>query len=59
MDNYDNEVTVRWFDGYIETFTNVRVRFGCDLVWVEWTSGKNRHIPVRQVRWYSIEKSKS
>ena len=47
-------VTVRWFDGYLEDFKCKEVRFGSDLLWMELSEGKNRHIPVRQVRWYSI-----
>lgn len=49
-----NIVTVRWWDGYIEEFECSEVRFGCDLLWMRLTSGKNRHIPLRQVRWYSL-----
>jgi len=47
-------VYVRWFDGYLEEFLCDEVRFGSDLLWLKLLSGKNRHIPVRQVRWYSI-----
>ena len=48
------EVTVRWHDGYIEEFEADEVRFGSDLLWIRLTSGKNRHVPTRSVRWYSI-----
>lgn len=47
-------VTVRWFDGYLESFKCKEVRFGSDLLWMRLQDGKNRHIPVRQVRWYSV-----
>lgn len=47
-------VNVRWFDGYLEVFLCEEVRFGSDLLWLKLISGKNRHIPVRQVRWYSV-----
>ena len=47
-------VSVRWFDGYLEEFVCGEVRFGSDLLWVRLSNGKNRHIPTRQVRWYSI-----
>jgi len=47
-------VTVRWFDGYLEEFSCEEVRFGSDLLFMRLDSGKNRHIPVRQVRWYSV-----
>lgn len=49
-----NVVTVRWFDGYLETFECSEVRFGSDLLWMRLSNGKNRHIPVRQVRWFSL-----
>lgn len=48
-------VTVRWFDGYKETFKASEVRFGNALLWMRLTNGKNRHIPTEQVRWYSTD----
>lgn len=47
------DVTVRWFDGYLEDFKCSEVRFGSDLLWMRLESGQNRHIPLRQVRWFS------
>lgn len=47
-----NIVTVRWFDGYMEEFEATEVRFGSDLLWMRLSSGVNRHIPLRQVRWF-------
>lgn len=47
-------VNVRWFDGYLEAFETSEVRFGSDLLWMRLTSGQNRHIPLREVRWFSI-----
>jgi len=47
-------VTVRWWDGYFESFECEEVRFGCDLLWLKLNSFQNRHIPTRQIRWYSI-----
>lgn len=53
MDNRKiNTVTVRWFDGYMETFEATEVRFGSDLLWMRLKDGNNRHIPLRQVRWF-------
>lgn len=49
-----NFVSVRWFDGYLEEFEASEVRFGSDLLWLRLTDGKNRHIPLRQVRWFSL-----
>jgi hypothetical protein len=48
-------VNVRWFDGYLETFYDVSdVRFGSDLLWLVFTDKRNRHIPLRSVRWFSL-----
>ena len=49
----NNIVTVRWWDGYLEEFECIEVRFGCDLLWLRLSNGSNRHIPLRQVRWFS------
>lgn len=51
-----NKVTVRWLDGYLEEFECSEVRFGSDLLFLRLESGSNRHIPLRQVRWFSLEK---
>ena len=48
------KVNVRWFDGYLETFDASEVRFGSDLLWMRLIDGKNRHIPLREVRWFSV-----
>jgi len=47
------KVSVRWFDGYIEKFKCDEVRFGSDLLWMRLSSGRNRHIPLKYVRWFS------
>jgi hypothetical protein len=48
-------VNVRWFDGYLETFYEVTdVRFGSDLLWLVMVDKRNRHIPLRNVRWWSM-----
>jgi hypothetical protein len=47
------DVTVRWHDGYLEEFEATEIRFGCDLLWLRLTNGKNRNIPLRSVRWFS------
>lgn len=49
-----NKVTVRWFDGYLEEFECSEVRFGSDLLWMRLVNSQNRHIPLRQVRWFSV-----
>ena len=46
-------VTVRWFDGYMEKFESEEIRFGNALLWMRLIDGKNRHIPLREVRWFS------
>lgn len=48
-------VNIRWFDGYIEKFECDEVRFGAYLIWMRLISGQNRHVPISQVRWYSID----
>ena len=54
--NQVNVVTVRWWDGYMEEFEATEVRFGCDLLWMRLANGQNRHIPLRQVRWFGMSK---
>jgi hypothetical protein len=48
------KVNVRWMDGYYESFECIEVRFGLDLLWLRLNEGKNRHIPLRSVRWFSV-----
>jgi hypothetical protein len=48
------KVNVRWIDGYYESFDCIEVRFGLDLLWLRLNEGKNRHIPLRSVRWFSV-----
>jgi len=48
------EVHVRWFDGYIESFKAIEVKFGSDLLWMKLDDTCNRHIPLREVRWFSV-----
>lgn len=52
--NEKTSVSVRWFDGYLEEFECTEVRFGSDLLWLRLDDGQNRHIPLRQVRWFSL-----
>lgn len=51
-----NIVTVRWFDSYLEEFEATEVRFGFDILFLRLADGKNRHIPLRQVRWFGMTK---
>ena len=48
-------VNVRWNDGYLEVFICSEVRFGSDLLWMRLDNGGNRHVPLRQVRWFSTD----
>lgn len=48
-----NTVTVRWFDGYMEDFPATEVRFGAYIIWMRLTNGRERIIPLTQVRWFS------
>jgi len=47
-------VNVRWWDGYREVFECSEVRFGAYLLWMRLSNGTNRHIPLSQVRWFSL-----
>ena len=47
-------VKVRWNDGYLEKFECLEVGFGSDLLWMRLKNNQNRHIPLRQVRWFSV-----
>jgi hypothetical protein len=47
-------VIVRWFDGYFESFACKEVRFGIGLLWMRLINDKNRHIPLNNIRWYSV-----
>ena len=51
-----SKVTVRWFDGYLEECEATEGRFGSDLLFMRLTDGKNRHIRLRQVRWFGLSK---
>lgn len=48
-----NTVTVRWFDGYLEEFICSEVRFGAYILWMRLEGGKERIVPLTQVRWFS------
>jgi hypothetical protein len=49
-----NNVTVRWFDGYLESFECSEVRFGSNILWMRLIDGKERIIPyIAGVRWFS------
>lgn len=48
------KVNVRWMDGYYESFECTEVRYGLDLLWMMLNDNKNRHIPLRNVRWFSV-----
>lgn len=48
-----NLVSVRWNDGYLETFDCTEVRGGSDLLFMVLADGQNCNIPLRQVRWWS------
>jgi len=49
---HDIAVVIRWFDGYLEEFKCDEVWFGSDILWMRLSGGKNRHIPLRSVRWF-------
>ena len=47
------KVNVRWNDGYLEVFDCEEIGTGSDLLWMRLEDGGNRHVPLRQVRWFS------
>jgi hypothetical protein len=52
------KVEVRWFDGYLEEFTCKSVRAGNHHLWMLLDSGKNRWLPNKEIRWFSIDEIK-
>lgn len=46
-------VTVRWWDGYIETFDATEVRAGAYMLYIKFNDDERR-IPLQQVRWYKF-----
>ena len=48
-------VRVTWWDSYKEEFECSEVRYGSDLLWMRLTSGQNRHIPARHIRWCKLK----
>jgi hypothetical protein len=52
-----NTVSVRWLDGYFEEFECSEVSFGAYILWMHLADGKERIVPLTQVRWFgqSIE----
>lgn len=46
-------ISVLWTDEYLEDFEASEVRYGSDLLWMRLSNNKNRHIPLRDVRWFT------
>ena len=49
------KVCVRWFDGYYEEFNAEAVRAGNSYLWMKLQDGKNRWLPIKEIRWFSID----
>jgi hypothetical protein len=47
-----NTVSVCWLDGYFEEFECFEVRFGDYIPWMYLADGKERIVPLTQVRWF-------
>ena len=48
-------INVRWLDGLLESFQAIDVRLGGGLLYFELSIPKtNRHIPLCNVRWFSV-----
>ena len=50
----DYVVSVRWLDGYFESFNARQIRISESLIWLRLKNRNNRNIPLRNVRWYSV-----
>lgn len=50
----DFVVAIRWLDGYLESFRARQIRISESLIWLRLKDGKNRNIPLMNVRWYSV-----
>ncbi len=50
----DYDVSVRWLDGYFESFGARQIRISESLIWLRLKNGNNRNIPLKNVRWYSV-----
>jgi hypothetical protein len=47
------KIIIRWWDGYLQVVDNVKDwRAGAYLLWIEYTDGHTRHVPLFQVRWF-------
>ena len=46
-------VNVRWWDGYLEVFECSQVRQGAHILWMRLSNGRNRTVPLQEVRWFS------
>ena len=47
-------VFIRWLDGYFESFNARQIRISESLIWLRLNNHKNRNIPLKNVRWYSV-----
>lgn len=56
LDETDTDyiLSVRWLDGYYESFNAIQIRISESLIWFRLKNGKNRNIPLKNIRWYSI-----
>jgi hypothetical protein len=50
------KISVRWWGGYLEEFECIDVRFGSDLLWLKLSEDQSRHISIRKVMWYSLNR---
>jgi len=50
----DYEISIRWLDGYFESFNARQIRISKSLMWLRLKNGNNRNIPLMNVRWYSV-----
>jgi len=50
----DYVIEIRWTDGLFESFNARQIRVSESLLWLRLRDGRNRNIPLQNVRWYSI-----
>ena len=50
----DFVISIRWLDGYFESFNAKQIRISATLLWMRLKNDKNRNIPLQNVRWYSV-----
>ena len=48
-----DEITIRWWDGFKQTYKIREYEPGCDYLWLNLDDSMEKWIPTRMVRWFS------